>query len=135
MNGRPRKIKKSFGISWKDIILYGFLFIFLLFVFIGVGDLTSNKTSTSIPISRLVSDIKSKKVSQLEVSDTKIDIKYKNGKTAVSSKEPNVSLFEVLKNSNVDPSSVKINVHDDTSLTNWVNLISAVLPVILIVAF
>ncbi len=135
MNGRPRKIKRSVKLSWKDLVLYGFLFLFLIFIFVGIGDYTSGQTGTTVPISKVVSDIKAKKVDNILVSDTKITVKYKNGATAVSSKEPGVSLFEVLKNADVNPNSVKIEVKDDTALNNWINLLSAVLPVILIVAF
>ena len=136
MNGRPRKIKKiGFKLGWKDLILYGFLFFFLLFILIGLGDFTSNKKSNEIPISRLVQDIKGKKVEEINVADAKIDIKYKDGKTAISKKEPGVSLFEILKNSNIDPQTVKINVKDDAALNTWINILSSILPVILIVAF
>ncbi len=137
MNGRPNKrIKKiGFKFSWKDLILYGFLFIFLLFVLAGIGSFSTSQPSSAIPISRLVQDIKSKKVDSINITDTKIDIKYKDGKTATSSKEPNVSLFDVLKNSNVDPNSVKISINDQATLNTWINIASSVLPVILIIGF
>lgn len=136
MNGRPKRIKKiGFKFGWRDLILYGFLFFFLLFVLIGIGDYSSSPAPTEIPISKLVQDIKSKKIDQLNVSDAKIDIKYKDGKSAVSKKEPNVSLFEVLKNSEIDPSSIKINVKDDAALNTWISIASSVLPVVLIIAF
>lgn len=136
MNGRPRKIKKiGFKLSWRDLILYGFLFFFLLFVLVGIGDFQSSQTTNTIPISKLVADIKSKKVDEVTVSEAKIDVKYRDGKAAVAKKETGVSLFEVLKNSNIDPSTVKINVKDDTALNNWINILSSVLPVVLIIAF
>ncbi len=136
MNGRARKVKKiGFRFSWRDLILYGFLFFFLLFVLVGVGDFQSSQSSNTIPISQLVADIRSKKVDEVTVSEAKIDVKYKDGKAAVAKKEPSVSLFEVLKNSNIDPSTVKINVKDDATLNTWINVLSSVLPVLLIIAF
>ncbi|HVZ11423.1 MAG TPA: ATP-dependent zinc metalloprotease FtsH [Patescibacteria group bacterium] len=136
MNGRPRRIKKiGFKFTWKDLILYGFLFVFLLFILMGFGDINGTQPSSNVPISKLVQDVKAKKVDDIQVSDTKIDIKYKNGKTASTIKEPGISLFDVLKNSGVDPSSVKIEVKDDTSLNAWVNILGSVLPVILIIVF
>ncbi len=137
MNGqkRGRKVKVGFKFTWRDLLLYGFLFIFMIFVVAGLGDLASTQSSNNVPITTLVQDIKGKKVSSITVSDTKIDVKYKNGKTATSSKEPNVSLFEVLKNSNVDPSTVKIEVKDDTAVNTWINIVSSLLPVVLIVIF
>ena len=116
-------------------MLYGFLFFFLVFVLIGIGDISSGQDVNEIPISKLVEDVKNKKVDQITVSESKIDVKYKDGKTAISKKEPGVSLFEVLKNSGVDPSLSKINIKDDTSLNTWINIASSVLPVIIIIAF
>lgn len=101
----------------------------------GFGDINGTQPSSNVPISKLVQDVKAKKVDDIQVSDTKIDIKYKNGKTASTIKEPGISLFDVLKNSGVDPSSVKIEVKDDTSLNAWVNILGSVLPVILIIVF
>lgn len=132
---RSKKMKVKFKFGWRDLLLYGFLFFLLLFVAMGVGDLTSSKTSDEIPISKLVQDIKDKKVDQLTVSDAKIDIAYKDKKTAVSRKEPDVSLFEVLKNSNIDPQTVKINIKDETAMNAWINILSSFLPVVLIIVF
>ncbi len=138
MNGKKKNVKKikiGFKFGWRDLLLYGFLFLFLAFIFMGIGDFTSTQTGQEIPISKLVEDIKAKKINEVSVTDTKIDIKYKDGKIAVSRKEPNVSLFDVLKNSGVDAQAVKINVKDDTGLNIWINLISSFLPVVLIIIF
>ena len=135
MNGRKqiRKVKVGFRFTWKDLLLYGFLFFFLLFIVTGLTNFASPGGGQEIPISKLVQDIKAKKVNEINISDTKIDIKYKNGKTATSTKETNVSLFDVLKNSNVDTSSVKINVKDQATLNTWINVLSSFLPVVLII--
>lgn len=136
MNGRPRKVKKiGIKLNWRDLLLYGFLFFFLIFILVGIGDFTNTQNENEIPISRLVSDVKAKKVDEINVSDTKIEVKYKDGKEAVSRKEPGVSLFEVLKNADVDPNLAKINVKDDASLNTWINILSSILPVIIIIAF
>src|SRR6185503_7491475 len=129
MNGRSskngKKIKVGFRFTWKDLLLYGFLFFFLIFIVMGIGDLASTQTGQEIPISKVVQDIKDKKVSEIAISDTKIDVKYKNGKTVTTTKEANVSLFDVLKNSNIDPNSIKIQVKDQATLNTWINLISS----------
>ena len=138
MNGRKsngKKIKVGFRFTWKDLLLYGFLFFFLIFIVMGVGDLANTQSGQELPISKMVQDIKDKKVSEISISDTKIDIKYKNGKIATTTKEPNVSLFDVLKNSNIDPNSIKIQVKDQATLNTWINLISSFLPVVLIIIF
>ncbi|HVT01538.1 MAG TPA: ATP-dependent zinc metalloprotease FtsH [Patescibacteria group bacterium] len=139
MNGRQKKAKKvkvGLKLGWKDILLYGFLFFFLLFLVMGLGgDLTASSTGSDISISKLVSDIKAKKVNEISVTDTKIDVKYKDGKVATSRKESGTSVFDILKNSNVDPNSVKIDVKDSDTANIWINIISSFLPVVLIIIF
>lgn len=135
MNGRKKVRKIGFRLGLKDLLLYGILFIFLIFVLAGIGDFSSSQASPTIPITKLVSDIKAKKVDQITVNDTKIDIKYKNGKTAEATKETGVSLFDVLKNSDINPESVKITVNDQATLNTWINILGSVLPVLLIIGF
>ncbi len=136
MNGRKhiKKVKAGFKFTWKDLLLYGFLFFFLLFLIMGLGEYANPQSQNDVPISKLVQDIKNKKVQKVEVADTKVDITYKDGKVATAKKEPNVSLFEVLKNSDVNPAGVNIVVKEDTSAL-WINVLTSFLPVVLIIAF
>ena len=101
--------KQGFRIGWKDLILYGFLFLFLLFLTIGLGDFSygGNNSSQNISLSQAISDIKNNKVKEFIVSDNKIDVIYKDDKKAVTKKEPGTSLYEVLKDSNTDASKIK----------------------------
>ena len=138
MNGRKRQGKKlKFGLrlGWKDLLLYSFLFFFLLFIIVGLGDLTSNNNQEDIPISRLVEDVRSGKVEEITITEAKIEIDYKDGKKAVSHKEPDTSIFEIFKNAELSTGDLKITVKDDSAVNIWVNIISSFLPVILIIAF
>ena len=121
--------------TWKDIILYGFLLFFLFFITLGIGDLNQGAKSKDVSLSQIVADVKDKKVNTIDVTDTKLTVAYKDGTKAESRKETNTSIYEVLKNSNVDPSSVKITVQDDSSSGIWITLLSSFLPVILIIVF
>lgn len=127
--------KNGFRIGWKDILLYGFLFLFLVFLTIGLGDFSYGAPEQNISLSQAVSDVKSGKVSEIIVSDTKMDIAYKNGKKAVTKKEPGTSLYSVLKDSNVDPTKVKITVKDSSALNTWIGILANFLPVLLIIGF
>lgn len=93
------------------------------------------QTSKSEPISKVIQDVKNNKVSQITVSDTNLTVNYKNGEKVSSQKEPNTSIYDILKASNVDPSKVNITVEDNSTLNTWVNILGSVLPVILMVAF
>src|SRR3989344_58899 len=127
--------KSRFKLGWKDLVLYGFLIVIFLFITLGLGGYANKQNEQSIPISQLVKEVKGKKIESITVLDSKIEVNYKNGAKAVSSKEKETSIYEVLKNSGVDPASVSINVKDDSSMNAWVNIISSFLPLLLMVGF
>ncbi|MBP7832579.1 MAG: ATP-dependent zinc metalloprotease FtsH [Candidatus Levybacteria bacterium] len=129
--------KKGFKLrlTWKDLILYSFIFLFFVFLSFGIGDLTSSQSSQAIPLTTALKDIKDKKVKDVSVSTTKLTLTYKDGKKATADKEQNASIYEVLKNSNIDPASVNITIKDTGSMGLWVNILTGVLPILLMVAF
>jgi len=127
--------KSRFKLGWKDLVLYGFLIVIFLFITLGLGGYANKQNEQSIPISQVIKEVKEKKVGSITVLDSKIEVNYKNGAKAVSSKEKETSIYEVLKNSGVDPASVSINVKDDSSMNAWVNIISSFLPLLLMVGF
>ena len=133
-NSKKKLVFKT-KFTWKDIILYGFLLFFIFFITLGIGDLNQDAKSKDVSLSQVVTDVKDKKVNTIDVSDTKLTITYKDGTKAESRKEADTSIYEVLKNSNVDPASVKIAVEDDSGNDIWVTLLTSFLPVILIIVF
>lgn len=137
MNIKKQGKKRRFRIGWKDLILYGFLFLFLLFLTIGIGDFSYTNSSDikDISLSQMISDIKADKVKEIIVSDNKIDILYKDDKKAVTKKEPGSSLYEVLKDTETDSSKVKVTVKDSSALNTWIGILANFLPVLLIIGF
>ncbi len=129
--------KKGFKLrlSWKDLILYSFIFLFFIFLSFGIGDITSSQGTKNIPLTAALKDIKAKKVKDVSVSNTKLSLTYNDGKKASADKEQNASIYEVLKNSNIDPASVNITIKDGGGMTLWVNILTGVLPILLMVAF
>lgn len=137
LNSKPnvkKEIKVNIKFSWKNLILYGFLFFFFLFVMFGLTDLSQQGTK-QVTLSQFVQDVKNEKVKSITILDNKLMIVYKNNDRAISQKESNVSIYEVLKNSNVDPSKANITVKDDAGLNTWVNILASFLPVLLMIAF
>jgi cell division protease FtsH len=132
---RKKQSKMKFKLSWKDILLYGFLFLFFLFLTLSVGDITSGKAGRNVPISQVVKDAKEKKVTAISVNGDKLDIAYKNGEHVTSQKETGTSIYEILKNSNVDPSNLNINIRDDSTFANWLGFFTNILPIALMVVF
>ena len=132
---RKRPVKIKINTSWKNLLVYLFLSFFALFLFLGFNSpATRFEQTKSVPLSQVISDVKDGKVSQVEVVGNKLLVHEKD--TVLSSyKEPGSNIYTIFKDSNVDSSKTKIVIRDDTTLNNWVNIISSVLPVILMVAF
>ena len=85
-NNKKRKIVKvKMNFSWKNVLLYGFLFIFIMFFFIGVSGQSLNETK-NVPLSQVISDVKQRKVSEIVVVENKLTVE-KNGETIVAFKE------------------------------------------------
>lgn len=131
------KKSKKFGIKigWKDLVLYGFLFVFLIFITLGLSGITTDTTKQTIPLSQVISDVDAQKIEEIIVSDNSLEVKYKDGKIAGSNKEPGASLYEILQNSEVDASKTKITIKDNSGMNALVGILTAFLPILLIIAF
>lgn len=136
-NGKRNKksVKIKINTSWKNILVYLFLSVFALFLFMGfntpVGKFAEPQ---SVPLSQVISDVNEGKVSQIEVVGNKLIVHEKN-QTVESFKEQGSNIYQIFKDSNVDSSKTKVVIKDDTTLNNWINVASSVLPVVLMVAF
>ena len=137
---KPKKVrhfKLKMKLSWKNLIIYAFLLIFTGFIFFGISQPSGTSLQSSIktvPLSQLISDVKQGKVSELNVSSDKIDATEKSG-TLESTKESTADVYQLFQNAGVKLDKTKVVIKDDTTLNNWINILSGVLPVILMVAF
>lgn len=139
MKNNSKKIKKNrkfrLGIGWKDLILYGFLFAFLLFVTLGFSDLTGTSDVQSVPLSQVISEVRNDEVEEIIVSDNALEIKYTDGTQATSNKEAGASLYEILQNAGVDSSKTNITIKDNSGMNAVVGIVTAFLPILIIIAF
>jgi cell division protease FtsH len=139
-NSKKRKIriiKPKMGFSWKNLIIYGSLAVFLWFIILGFTQptTTNGQPSKQVSLSQIITEVKQDKVKQIEVSGNKITATQKDGKTVEANKEAGANLYQLFKDSGVSLDKTKVDVKDDTALNNWVNILSSVLPVLLMVAF
>lgn len=136
-NHKKQSKKGKFGLrfTWKDIILYSFIFIFFIFLSIGIGDFAASQDSQKISLTNALRDIKQKQVKTVSVSSSQLLLTYKDGHKSQADKEDGASIYEILKNSNIDPSTVNITIKDTGSMSLWVNVLSGVLPIVLMIAF
>lgn len=134
LNGKNNTPKNKLFSILKGAAIYGLIALAVLVFFTGLtGGVTPGN---EVPLSQVVSDIKDNKVEKLEVEGDKVLVNFKEkGKTAVSRKEPGESIYQVLKNSDVDPKTVTIDVKDMSWQQGWISLLSTFLPILLFIGF
>lgn len=133
-NHRKQKIVKvKLNFSWKNLLIYAFLFLFAMFIFTGINSQSSSDTKT-IPLSQVVSDVKAGKVTEIQVLENKLVLK-EGSQSFQSFKEAGANVYQIFKDAGVQLSKTSVIVKDETGLNNWLNIISSVLPILLMVAF
>jgi len=133
---RNKNFKLKLNLSWKNLIIYAFLILFTGFLFMGIAAPSGNSTQTTktVPLSQLIADVKQGKVSSIEVSSNKIDATEKSG-IVEASKESTADVYQLFQNAGVKLDKTKVNIKDDTALNSWINILSGVLPILLMVGF
>ena len=132
-NGKKRTIKFKAKFSWKNFFLYSFLIIFSLFVFSAFGSAEEEKKV--VPLSQVITEVKKGEVSQITISGDKLTVIGKNGSSLNAFKEPGSNVYAIFKDAGIPLGSAKIIVKDDTGLNNWISIASAVLPIVVMIAF
>ncbi len=118
--------------NWKNFLIYGLVFLFLAFLFIGVNQPLEEKTT--IPLSQAIAEIKNGKVQEIEVLDNKIVLKQKD-KSVQAFKEPGSNVYTLFKDAGVALDKTKVSINDKTTFNNWVNIFASLLPILLMVGF
>lgn len=135
-NKKHRIVRVKVNLSWKNLFLYGFLALFLLFIFMGFAQQSITPVQT-VPLSQIISAVKEGKVSEISILDNKLTVNSQ-GKTLESFKEPGSNIYQLFKDSGVSQDAInktKVVIKDQTGLNSWLNILSSVLPIALMVAF
>lgn len=133
INGRkkPEKIKQKF--SWKNFFLYGILIVFSLFAFSAFTQSAENQDL--VPLSQVITEVKEGSVKELEIDGDKLKVTKENGETLNAVKEPGSNIYSLFSDAGVNLGDTKVVVKNDAALGSWINIASAVLPVVLMIAF
>lgn len=137
---RPKKLKQvkvKMKFSWKNIVIYAFLLLFAAFIFMGLSQPSGSQPfaeTKTVPLSQIISDVKAGKVSSITVDPNKITASEKN-QTLQSFKESSSNVYQLFKDAGVGLNNTKVVVNDETTINNWINLLSGVLPILLMVGF
>lgn len=133
-NGKKKQNSSKIVSTLKGLAIYALVGLAALVFFVNFSE--QGNQSNQVPISQVVSDIKDNKVEKLTLEDSKITVKYKNDdKVVTSHKEPGESVYQVLKNSDIDPKTVTIEVKDTSLSQAWIGILGTVLPIALMVGF
>lgn len=131
-NKKPKIIKLKINASWKNILIYGFLVLFMTFIFMGINQQSIEETKT-VPISQIISDVKQGKVSEILIEENKLSVR-ENDDTILAFKEPGVDIYQLFKDAGVSLDKTKVIVKD-TGVGSWLIILSNILPIVLMVAF
>lgn len=133
-NGK-RKVnlnKKLFPIL-KGLIVYVLIALAALVFFYQISG-QSSTSSEEVPISQIVSDTKDGKIAKISLEGDKITAEVKDSDQKLTShKEAGESIYKILESSGVDPKSVTIEVKDLSIQQAWIGILSAVLPILILV--
>jgi cell division protease FtsH len=111
-------------------IALGLLVVFFVVPLIITGvQMTGN--SSNVDISALMTDIKGGKVDKVQIESNKLVVTYKDGSTKFSTKEDVEGFSQLLKESGIDPSTVKFSVLDQSLMKTLGDVAGIVLPLLL----
>lgn len=126
-----KKMEFKFKFNLKRLLIW---FLILMLFLPGIMTLWDSMTGMEdVSLTELISDIKEEKVEEIEVVGNKLFVDYADSnETKVVVKESDESLTATLKASEIDPSSVNIVVTDQTGGQVWFELLSIILPVLIV---
>jgi len=140
MNGFPpskkkiRKFEFKFKFNLKNLIIWALVFFFLLsFLFSFTG--LSPSEEEKISLSQALSDIKQEKVEKVLVQGDKLVLTYKNGEVFKAIKEPGEAITQIFVDSGINPTSVSLEVKDQSLSQLWLDILGTVLPLVLMGVF
>ncbi len=115
----------------KAILWFLILLLFVPFVI----TLLSGGNTTKIPLSQLLSDIKQNKVTAVEIDGATLTAKYGDGSMKVSRKEDTQDLTTVLRQADIDLTSLQVLVKEPMPGRLVIDILVNVLPMVLMVVF
>lgn len=135
-DGKPKE-KRLFEFKlkinlWK-ILIATFLLIFFLPFALSLFEF--QRTNSKVGVTELLNDIKSEKIKEVLVQDDKLVLTYEDGSVKSSTKEAASSFDELLTNAGIDPTSVNYAVVDQSLTKTASDVLSIVLPLLLMGAF
>lgn len=113
------------------------IYLIILFLFVPslLGVFGAGGSREQITMSQMVSDIRSEKVSKMEVYGQELRLTYKDDSKKIAKKEEGQQALQVLEAAGIDLEQVNTEVHDATFLQMLWELVINFLPIILMFVF
>ena len=131
-NGKKKQFQFRLKINLWTIAI-GLLIIFFVIPVVVAGVQVASP-SNKVDISQVLSDIKAGKVKDITIESSKLVVDYNDGSTKISTKEDGEGFGSLLKDSGIDPATVKFSIVDQSLSGTLGNIAGVVLPVILMAA-
>ena len=130
---QKKRVEFKFKINLWRLVIVGI--IVLLFTPFLLTLFDANFDSEKIEVSRALSDIREGRIEKVEVQENTLILMYDDGVVKTASKEPSISLPELLERSGIDPAAVEYEVLDQSLANAFGELIGILLPILLMGAF
>ncbi|MDO8609484.1 MAG: ATP-dependent zinc metalloprotease FtsH [bacterium] len=127
---------KEFKINFnlKNIFIILFVVMFLFFAYQSVSK-ELKQALPEKPITAIIKDIKNSKINKIEIIDNKVLAYYKDNTMAIAYKEASDSFIKSLRDAGVNPDNLNIAIKDTQGSNGIINLLSNLIPTILMVVF
>ncbi len=114
------------------IVLFGIIFLFYLFASVNSE---VKKAMPEKPFPVIIKEAKERRIKKIDVIGDKIIVYYKDGRIATSHKEPTEGILKTFHDFGVNPLNMNIEIKDATATSDMMNLLSNLIPTILMIAF
>lgn len=132
-NGKKRlKVNKRILSVLKGLAIYILIAFAALIFFYQISG--TPQVGNEVPISEIVNKVKEGKIQKISLEGDKVSADLKDSDQKLSSrKEAGESIYKILESSGVDPKTITIEIKDLSMQQAWVGILSAVLPVLILV--
>ncbi len=133
-NGKRRiNLNKRIWAVVKGLAVYILIAFSALIFFYQVSGRPTT-TGSEVPISQIITDIKDGKIQKISLEGDRVIAEVKDSdQKLISTKESGESIYKILESSGVDPKLITIEIKDTSLQQAWVGILSAILPVLLLV--
>ncbi len=133
-NGKRKiNLNRKFFAIFKGLVVYLLIALAALIFFYQVsgGPATSG---SEVPISQIINDVKNGKIQKISLEGDKITASVKDSDQKLTAhKEAGESIYKIFESAGVDPKLVTIEIKDLSMQQAWVGVLSAVLPILILV--